>query len=391
MRAIIKAQKQNPVALWVAGYLADEDQNLLELADHALEPTVQIESATLSFFGHAFSQHGEHTRATTFLERALEIEPNQALWLHEVAHSYQALGNLELALERMKEAADNDPHYLACLGDVFFQLGKKDEALESSHKAIEYDYNNAKAWNNAAGIYHERGNLSKAYEYYETALKIDAEFIWSLRGLAVICVCLGEFEKAIELFLRVLSIEKDDDETWSWLAHCYDELGKYQEAIQALEQAAGLNPEEADYYYHLGLFWDKLDEFDKTVFYYSQAIDKKPELVEAYVNRGAAYFNERADYTTALKNFETAISIQPSHSLAHVCLGNALRELGELERAQKEYQIALELDPGKEPQAHIHAREGLESLKARDVNGGTSATPPQRPRTRKTAGKSVRK
>ncbi|MCK4392980.1 tetratricopeptide repeat protein [Candidatus Bipolaricaulota bacterium] len=367
MRAIIKAQKQNPVALWVASYLAGEDPNLLELADLALESTVQIESVTLAFFGHAFSQHGEHTRATTFLERTLEMEPNQALWLHEVAHSYQALGNLELAVERMKEAADNNPRYLDCLGDIFRQLGEKEKALESYHKAIEYDYNNAKAWNNAGYIYFARGNLSKAREYCETALKIDPEFIWSIKGLAVISVRLEDFEKAIELFLKILSIEKGDEETWSRLADCYDELGRYQEAIQALEQAAGLNSEEAGYYYDLGLLWNKLDEFDKTIFYYSQVIDKDPEFVEAYVNRGTAYFNKRADYTTARKNFETAVSIQPSHSLAHVCLGNALRELGELERAQKEYEIALELDPGKEPQAHVHAREELESLKARKV------------------------
>lgn len=295
------------------------------------------------------------------------MEPNQALWLHEVAHLYQVSGNLELAAERMKEAADNDPSYLDCLGSIFDQLGEKDKALESYHKAIEYDYNNAKAWNNASWIYYERGDLSKAREYCETALKIEPKFIWSTRGLAIISVRIEDFEKAIELFLRSLSIEKDDDETWSRLAGCYDELGQYQEAIQALEQAAGLNPEKAAHYYHLGCLWNKLDEFDKTIFYYSQAIDKNPEFVEAYVNRGSAYFNKRADYTTALKNFETAVFIQPSHSLAHVCLGNALRELGELERAQTEYEIALEFDPGYEPQAHVVAREKLELIQKKKI------------------------
>ena len=367
MRAIIKAQKQNPVTLWIASYLTKKDPDFLELADYALESTVHIESATFALFGHAFSQNEEHARATTFIERALEMEPNQALWLHEVAHLYQVSGNLELAAERMKEAADNDPSYLDCLGSIFDQLGEKDKALESYHKAIEYDYNNAKAWNNASWIYYERGDLSKAREYCETALKIEPKFIWSTRGLAIISVRIEDFEKAIELFLRSLSIEKDDDETWSRLAGCYDELGQYQEAIQALEQAAGLNPEKAAHYYHLGCLWNKLDEFDKTIFYYSQAIDKNPEFVEAYVNRGSAYFNKRADYTTALKNFETAVFIQPSHSLAHVCLGNALRELGELERAQTEYEIALEFDPGYEPQAHVVAREKLELIQKKKI------------------------
>ena len=64
-------------------------------------------------------------------------------------------------------------------------------------------------------------------------------------------------------------------------------------------------------------------------------------------------------------------SIQPSRSLAHVFLGNALQGLGELERAQKEYKIALELDPGKESQAHVDARKELDNvevkLEAREV------------------------
>jgi len=114
----------------------------------------------------------------------------------------------------------------------------------------------------------------------------------------------------------------------------------------------------------LGKEWLNAKEFDKSLFYYKLAIEKNPNYVEAYVNLGSAYFNMRSDYTTALKYFEKAISIQPSHSLAHVNLGNALRELGKFGQAQKEYDLALELDPDKEPKAHEYARIGIQLIQS---------------------------
>jgi tetratricopeptide (TPR) repeat protein len=365
MKGIVLARKESPVALWVASYLAYEDRDFLLSADSARESTVQVAPETLGFFGAAFSKHENHPQAIIFLEKALEMEPDKPLWLHELAHCYEEMENLESAVEHMEKAADKAPRYLDCLGVLYDKSGRDDQALECYQRAIKDNRDNTKAWNNMAWIYWERGDSDKARECCEAALEIDPEFVWSLRGMADIFYRLRDFEKAKEYCLRALSVEEDNEKTWAMLADSCSELGDYDEAIQALERAVELNPEEARYYYGLGCYHGELDELDKAVFYYNQTVEKDPEYVEAYVNRGAAYYNQRADYGTALKDFQTAILIQPSHALAHVCLGNALWKLGETRKAQREYKIALGLDPGKEPHAHSSAQEILQTVKDR--------------------------
>jgi tetratricopeptide (TPR) repeat protein len=348
VKGIVLARKENPVALWVASYLAEKDEDLLQLADYACEPTVRVAPETLALFGRASAKRENHPQAILLLERALEMKPGQSAWLHTLAHSCEEEGDLESALEYMEKATEKDPRYLDCLATLYGHSGREDQELEYYQKAIGYDHANPRAWNNMGWIYWQRGDLNKARECCETALEIDPEFVWSLKNMAHVSRELGDFEKAKLYSLGALSVEEDDDGTWVLLARSYAELGKHREAIKALERAVELNSENARHYYHLGLCYGELDEFDKEIFYYSQAIEKDPEYVEAYVNRGAAYHNHREDYGAALKDFETAMSIRPSHVLAHVNLGKALSALGEIKKAQREYEVAFELDPSGE-------------------------------------------
>ena len=365
MKGIAFAHRENPVVLWFASSLADKDQDFLQVADYACESAIQVAPETLAFFGRAFSKHENHPQAIVFLEKALEVEPDKPMWLHTLAHSYEKVGNLESAIEHMKKAAAKDPQYLDCLGVLYGKLTRDDQALECYQKAIEYDHDNPKAWNNMGWIYARRGDLKKARECYETALEIDPEFIWSLRDMARVSSRLGDFEKARQYSLRALSVDEGDDYAWSLLADSCAELGEHREAIKALERAIELNPEEAYHYYHLGRYYGKLDEFDKAVSYYGQAIEKDPGCVDAYISRGAGYYNLRADYGAALKDFEMAISIQPADDMAHANLGNVLSQLGEARKAQRECEIALGLDPGEAPQAHSIAKTRFQIVKRR--------------------------
>jgi len=343
MNEIILTHRENPVALWIASDLAEKDEDLLQIADYVRKSTPQVAPETLAFFGRAFAEHENYTQAIEFLERAIEIKPDQASWLHTLAHSYEGMGDLESAVEYMEKAVSKNSWYFDCLGLLYSKLDRDDQALECNQKAIEHSHDNAKAWNNMGVIYSQRGDHDKAYECYETALEINSEFIWSLRNITSLFNKLEDFERARQYGLRTLAVEENDDTNWALLANSYYGLEKYQEAIQALERAVELNSENAEHYHHLGLCFGKLEEFDKRVFYYSRAIEKNPQYAEAYVSRGAAYFNQRADYATARKDYETAIFIRPSYALAHAFLGHALLELGEVKKAQGEYEVALKL------------------------------------------------
>jgi tetratricopeptide (TPR) repeat protein len=294
MEAIVTTHRENLVAMWIGSVLAEQDKSFLELAGYALESVTQTNPETLANFGHAFSVHGDDAQAIVFLERASEMRPGRAVWLHELAHSYEGMGKLENAVKCMEEAADKSPRYLDCLGYIYSQLERDDRALKCYRKAIRYDRNNAKAWNNVGLIYQQRKDLDKARKCFETALKIDSEFIWSIRNMAFIYQDLNDFEKAKQYSLEVLSAEEDDI-MLGILANACGELGEQREAIQALERAVQLAPENASHYYNLGFQYQELSEFETSMSFYNQAIQKDPKHVKAYVNRGALYFNQWVD------------------------------------------------------------------------------------------------
>lgn len=362
MKNVIFANRDNHVALWVASYLAAKDEAFLQLADHAYKMT-QVSPEIIATYGMAFFRVGKESQSIVFFEKALESEPNKPNWLHFLAHSYEEVSNLESAVKFMEQAARLSPKHYDCLGVLYSKMGQEEKAIECYNKLISKNQANSRTWHNLAISYKRKNQIDKARECLETAIEINPQNVLSYRALADIYFISKNMEKAKEYSQLAIYKEEDDQHSWDLLAKILDKMGKYRESIQALEKAVELNPEESRYYYTLGYLYNKVGEFENSIMYYSQAIEKNPEYVEAYINRGACYYNQKNNYGAALKDFETALSINPSHALAKVCLGNVLLTYGEIKRAQKEYKTALCLDKGEKETAHQSARIRLQEIK----------------------------
>ena len=75
-----------------------------------------------------------------------------------------------------------------------------------------------------------------------------------------------------------------------------------------------------------------------------KALASDPENVEALVV-SAALTADAGDYEEAMRQFDRAIALQPSHAVAHLWRGEILHLLGYLEAAMQSIDAALKLDP----------------------------------------------
>ena len=89
---------------------------------------------------------------------------------------------------------------------------------------------------------------------------------------------------------------------------------------------------------------DKYKNPNKAVDYWNHAVSSKQNTAVAYSNRGLAYHDLR-QYQNAVKDFDTAIKMDPGYAAAYNNRGNSYYELNEYKLALDDFNQSLKLKP----------------------------------------------
>ncbi len=106
----------------------------------------------------------------------------------------------------------------------------------------------------------DRGNLSVALEYFQRAVKWDANSAPFRHALAVALSTANRSAEALEQLLAAVRLSPDSAEYRYYLGLAYNEVGRLQDARTALEQAVKLDPQFARAWYNLGLAQSALNQ-----------------------------------------------------------------------------------------------------------------------------------
>ncbi len=184
--------------------------------------------------------------------------------------------------------------------------------------------------------------LAREIEMYELALSIRPNFNRARNNLGVAFKRRGFVDDAIEQYQLALDIEPDFTEARSNLASAYYSLGDTEKAIQEFQLAARNDGSDAYVVYHLG------------VLHYHEG-----------------KYRAAADY------FRKAISRDRQMADARFFLGETLLKLGDEDKAIREYERAIEIDPN-----YISARAKLDLLRdaqrSRPPSGESAPDAPRR-------------
>lgn len=102
--------------------------------------------AALNYLGYMLADSGQRLDyARELIERALEIDPDNAAYLDSYGWVLYRLGKYKEAREQLERAVehDDDPVMFDHLGDIYQALGKAKEAQHWWQKALELDPHNA--------------------------------------------------------------------------------------------------------------------------------------------------------------------------------------------------------------------------------------------------------
>ena len=217
---------------------------------------------------------------------ALECEDPYDL-LHEIAHVYSHLDDIERAIELYKRVVemkkDNTEEYataLYYLADAYEHFGMPEKAIETYQKLLEHEENVLKndkevalTLANLSVNYDELGETEKAIELMERARKIfehigdKKNYLISLLDLAHFHYELGDYEKAGSLIEEVLRNPRDDEiEINAKLVEAEVHAGReeYDKAFKALREALVRAINVSDEIF--GVVFDTLVDFIEGLF-----------------------------------------------------------------------------------------------------------------------------
>ncbi len=201
------------------------------------------------------------------------------------------------------------------LGAALFNLGKPDDALEETRRALILDKRYSRAYTLAGRIQAGR----------------------------------QEWKRAQQAFREALRLNPRDRETWYFSGRAYYEENRFEKAIESFQRALALGPGQSRVYENLGLAFDAIGRFAEAEQAYKRAIELSAGEYRPYLAYGT-FLHKQGRTAQSIHMLEKALSLDPESVDTRFELGKALSQSGQLASAARVLEPAL----AKSNQCRIH-------------------------------------
>jgi tetratricopeptide (TPR) repeat protein len=274
----------------------NEDQKAMAMLSKAAElfdpekPEFMPDMYGFVYFhlGSLYEYQGKHARsleARRTCERYLESQEQDTRWmlLAGISRNYEALGRHDEAIKYTHRAievlSNNDPgltYLYESMGNNYMGLKQFQEALKYFSKVLEMDAGFERCdeiYLKMANCHLQLTNDRMALDSYKKILELKhltgkpENLLWLYLKIALCQFRLKEFEKSLLTTLEALRRQPrkiaEKAELRSFLTNNYHELGRYKEAVQEGEktlQIAKRFPNDHLFYFRMALSYFKLGD-----------------------------------------------------------------------------------------------------------------------------------
>ena len=263
--------------------------------------------------GALFYELENYDEGIADLSKAIGLDSSQAQYYHLLADIYldyyrskQALNTLQLAankfpkriptllklaefqwilkqyndalftLERIRVIDPLNSEMFFMFGNVFKDMGRKDEAINAYQSCVENDPENIDAWIELGRLIAEK-KLPAAERYFDNALRVDSNNVAALHAKAY-----------------YLSNQKND----------------LNAALKLYKKINTIDPQYVDGYYNAGLLYLDMDSIAQAYKSFDIAVKMAPTFAEGYYHRGVAA-ELMGNTSQAVKDYENVLRFDP--------------------------------------------------------------------------------
>ena len=254
---------------------------------------------------------------------------------------------LHQALSQFEKGLSIYPKYYQCYGQmclIYLELGDMNKAMQYVDNALKFDSTNAITWYNIGLFYYKSNNFQKAISYFNRVVEINPNhsFAYNYRGYAK--YNLNDINGAIDDYNIAIRINPNYYEAYSNRGLAKQKLGDNTSASDDYNKAIKMNPDNADIYNNRGLMNYNQKDFTAAIDDFTKALTINPNLSIAYGNRGSAKYYSK-DFAGAIDDYTKAIKYDPNSELFYNNRGQAKYYTKDFAGAIDDYNMVIKINP----------------------------------------------
>jgi tetratricopeptide (TPR) repeat protein len=180
-------------------------------------------------------------------------------------------------------------------------------------------------------LYHQRGDLARAREFYERSVRLNPDYTEASLNLALALNELGLYEEAKQVVHRAQDrVQRRRPSLDPYVAgklanrhldlgDVYRELGLLSEAAEQYSKALSLSPHFSDIQVKLGVTLREMGSIDEAIEALTKAAVRRPDFADARIQLGITYFS-KGFMDRAIAEWSEALRINPQNRKAAMYL-----------------------------------------------------------------------
>jgi len=315
--------------------------------------------------GEFYIQQGKLVAAIPYLEMAQKVNSTHYVNSYDLALAYLQTQDLAKARQqiqgmlRQKEGAEL--HNL--LGDVEEGAGNFVVAAGEYQRAAHMEPSEKHIF--------DWGNQLLVHQAYEPATQVFGHGVEryprsaKLRiGLGIALYSRSHYDDAVKSLCAAVDLDPTDARPYFFLGKVFDvSTAMAAEVTRRLAHFVQLDPKNAlaRYYYALSLWKGQRGQnprvdLDQIEALLKDSVRLDPKMTEAHFQLGILYADQRR-YAEAIREYQTAIKLQPDLADAYYRLGQAYQRAGQKARAQEQMEIYKRLHDERLARGERNRRE----------------------------------
>lgn len=247
---------------------------------------------TLIALGHLYRLLGQPEEANRFYEKAIKASPdNFHLNVFSAKMFYQG-DDLQQAVDRIEKALElnpNDASVWDVHGGLLLRLGREKEALMSFKKALELEPERPSALFAASVLYQRAGRDEEALKLLETLAVKHPEDLALKYQLGLLHFSQGRSKPALEVWEEVFVKGVRSPQFLFNLTLAYLETENVEKAENLLQHLRFLFPGELDIDFLFAEGYRRTGRLNEAVHKYEEIISLAPGYVSAYIGLAMAF------------------------------------------------------------------------------------------------------
>lgn len=248
-------------------------------------------------------------------------------------------------------------------GIRFAKKGNIDKAFEIFENAIKLYPDSPGPYANRGNIYRMRQEYKLALSDYSRSLELKADDLYVLYSRANTYLDSENFESAISDYTKIIEEKPSFPDIYFDRAYANIRLKNYGKAKNDLEAQLEINPTDFKSLANLINIKTNLKLYDEALADYEKISEEFPDNPNLHIlyNNKATLFRDMNNYEKALVTINKALEIKKNYDIGLFNRAGIYLELGDEKKACKDFKKALKLD--LEKNKHFEADEDFEKLK----------------------------